>query len=685
MQKKTTKLTALLLASMIALSGCGGNGGNTNNGGDAKPEGGSTTASDTKKDDKKDEKKDDKKDAKADDERITDLVLPVAVSRELETFNILYAQRQEDSENLTNLVDGLLEADPQGKLVPAIAESWETNDGGLTWTFHIRDGVKWVNVKGEEMADCNAQDFATGLEWVLNFHKNDSANTSMPLEMIKGAKEYYEYTKSLSKEEAYALNGGEGSKFREMVGFEVPDDNTVVYHCLAEKPYFDSLGTYNCLYPAPQALIDEMGPEAYKAINNENMWYNGCYTMTEYLQGNEKVFTKNPLYWDKDCTLFDTATFKMSESNDISYQLYESGEVDTVGLGEARINTIAKNPNDPLYGYMVPDVPSKHSYQYHFNWDKKKEDGTPDTNWNTAIANESFRRSWYYGLNLADYFKRSNAINPMVCENNYYTMKGLCYTSDGTDYVDLVRKELGLPEMDGKTPVRLNAEKYEAAKAQAIEELTALGVTFPVEVDYYIIGSNQTALDSANVLKQAFTNSFGDDYIKLNIKTYIKSLRQEVVQAHLQSLVSNGWGADYGDPQNFLGQELIGYDNADYSAHYSFINDVEETPETKALLDTYREFTKMVEEADKITDDMDARYAAYAKAEAYMLDKVLVLPVNYGIGWCLTKVVNDTKINAMFGIQNNKMKNWETKKSGYTSAEKGVADQIAAFTAASAQ
>lgn len=110
MQKKTSKLTALLLASMIALSGCGGNGGNggnTNNGGDAKPEGGSTTASDTKKDDKKDEKKDDKKDAKS-DERITDLVLPVAVSRELETFNILYAQRQEDSENLTNLVDCLL-------------------------------------------------------------------------------------------------------------------------------------------------------------------------------------------------------------------------------------------------------------------------------------------------------------------------------------------------------------------------------------------------------------------------------------------------------------------------------------------------------------------------------------------------------------------------------------------------
>ena len=671
MQKKMTKLTALLLASMIALSGCGGSGETTN---ESKPEGEASAEGSKQEESKKEDSK----------EKITDLVLPMAVSRELETFNILYAQRQEDSENLTNLVDGLLEVDAKGKLVPAIAKEWGTEDGGLTWTFKLREGVKWVNVNGEEMADCNAQDFATSLEWVLNFHKNDSTNTSMPLEMIKGAKEYYEYTKGLSKEEAYALNAGEGSKFREMVGFETPDDYTVIYHCLAPKPYFDSLGTYNCLYPAPQALIDELGAEDYKAINNENMWYNGCYTMTEYLQGNQKVFTKNPLYWDTECSLFDTVTYRMTESNDISYQLYESGEVDYVGLGEARINTIAKNPNDPLYNYMVPDVPSKHSYQYHFNYNKMNEDGTPDDNWNNAIANEAFRKSWWYGLDLSEYFKRTNAINPMICENNYYTMKGLCYTSDGRDYVDLVREELGLEKENGETPVRLDKEKYEQYKAQAIEELTALGVTFPVEVDYYIIGSNQTALDSANVLKQAFTNSFGDDYITLNIKTYIKSLRQEVVQAHLQSLVSNGWGADYGDPQNFLGQELIGYDNADYSAHYSYINEVEETPATKALLDSYREFTKMVEEADKITDDLDARYAAYAKAEAYMLDKALVLPVNYGIGWALSKVDNDTKMNGMFGIQNNKMKNWDTNKAGYTSEEKGVADQIAAFTAANA-
>ena len=151
----------------------------------------------------------------------------------------------------------------------------------------------------------------------------------------------------------------------------------------------------------------------------------------------------------------------------------------------------------------------------------------------------------------------------------FRSMKGLCYTSDGKDYLELVKKELGLPESDGKTPLRLDKEKAEELKKQAIEELTALGVTFPVSLDHYISGSSQAALDSANVLKQCFSNSMGDDYIVLNIKTFIKSSRQEVYVPHLHSVALNGWGADYGDPQNYLGQEVYGNDNAYYSSSYS--------------------------------------------------------------------------------------------------------------------
>ena len=677
MNKTVSRLLALALTAALVLSGCGGGGTTT----EEKPA--ENTGSTTEQGgEKKEEEKKEEATAPASGDEISDLVISKLITRELETFNILYSQRAEDGENLTNLVDGLLEVDTDGKLVPGIAEEWGTEDGGLTWTFKIRQGVKWVDVNGNEKAECTAKDFAAGLEWVMNFHKNNSSNTSMPLEMIKGAKEYYEYTKTLSEEEAFALNAEEGSKFREMVGLETPDDYTLVYHCITQKPYFDTLATYNSLYPISSAMIEELGgPAGVKSMNNENMWYNGAYTMTSYIHNNEKIFTKNPLYWDTECKRFETVTIKMVESNDISFQLYQNGEIDYVDLSEAHINTIAKDPSNKYYDYMVPAVPSKYSYQFHFNYNKKKEDGTPDKNWNTAIANEAFRKSWYYGLNLSDYWKRTNAIDPMVCENNFYTMKGLVYTTDGTEYTELVKKELGLGETNGNTPARVDPAKAEEYKKQAIEELTALGVTFPVEVDYYISASNQVALDSANVMAQAFSDGLGDDYVKFNIKTYVSSNRNEVVQPHLHSFVTNGWGADYGDPQNYLGQEVYGNDNAYYSANYSYINELtEETPENKVLLDTYKEYTKMVEAADAITDDLDARYAAYAKAEAYLLDHVLVLPCNYSIGWCLSKIDNDTKMYAMYGAQNEKIKNWATNSAGYTTEEKGVAEQIKAFT-----
>ena len=205
MKKLLSKVLALTLVSSMVLSGCG-NTGTTDKTTDnpetteEKTEENTETAEETKQ-----------------GEEITDLVIPKLATKEISGFNLLYTQKGEDFEGLSSLMDGLLEVDHDGKLMPAIAEEWGTEDEGHTWTFKIREGVKWVNVNGEEVGECNAQDFATGLEWVLNFHKNDSVNTSMPLEMIEGAQEYYEYTKTLSKEEAYALKFSSAKQAREYI------------------------------------------------------------------------------------------------------------------------------------------------------------------------------------------------------------------------------------------------------------------------------------------------------------------------------------------------------------------------------------------------------------------------------------------------------------------------------------
>ena len=646
MKKKLSRLLALALAAALTLSGC-------SSGTTEEPESSAEAPSSAAQEEQATQ-----------ENEIKDLVIYKSPSGELSTFNILYAQNGSDFSQLTNLMDPLLEINNHNQVVPCIAEEYGTDDNGLTWTFKIREGVKWVDMNGNEMADLTAQDFLTAMEWTFNFHKNSGVLGANLTSILEGASEYYEYTKSLSTEEAYSLTAGEGSVFRDTVKIEAPDDYTLIFHCLNNIPYFDDLAVN--MYPLSQYLVDALGgPDGVQAMNNENMWYNGCYTMTSYVQGNEKTLTKNPAYWDKDCKLFDTVTIKIVDSTDTAYQLYQSGEIDQVSLYESTIQTILDDPNHEYHDSMIPLQPTR-SYSIRFNFDKYKEDGTPDTNWNTAAANKAFRLSIYYGLDLTNYYSRLNPLDPLSCENEYYTMKGLAYTSDGTDYTELVRQELELPELNGEQIVRLDAEKAEQYKQQAIEELTALGVTFPVEMDLYITANNQTVMDHARVLQQVYSDCFGDDYIKLNIKSYVSNLISEVLTPKLHSFYEDSWVPDYGDPKTFLDQEVMGSDSAFYANILTNINSVEESEATKDLLETYRTFTEMVDQASQIYDDNDKRLQAFAEAEAYMIENALVIPSYYPVSLCLTKIDPYSTVNAIFAWQNGKMKNWETNADGYT-------------------
>ena len=649
MRKKTARAAALALTAVMALTACGG-GQTADNGGST----GNTTTESGK--------------GEASASAIKDLVTYESPNREQESFFILNTEKANDLNVLCNLYSPLVEVDNMGKLQPAVATEWGTEDGGLTWTFKLRDDVKWVDINGNVKADCTAQDWITAMEWVLNFHKNSGNNTSMPLALIAGAEDYYNYTKELPAEEAMALDT---SKMLEMVGIEAPDDYTLIYHCAQNAPYFDTVATSTCLYPISQALIDELGVENMVGMTNENMWYNGPYFETTFTMNNEKVLTANPTYWDKDAVLFDTVTVRMVDAT-LQYQLWQNGELDNIALSEADLRTIYNDENNADHNFLAETRPKKFSYQMHFNFDKKLEDGTPDENWNKAVANEAFRLSMYYGLDLNKYWARTNFIAPLHCENVAYTMKGLLYYSDGTDYVDKVIEKLGLPESDGTNSRRYDAAKAEEYKKQAMEELAAKGVTFPVNIDYYIIAGDQNALDKATVLKQVFAEGLGEDYVNLNIKTYVSSQSKEVVQPALGSFYINGWGADYGDPANFIDQERYGYDQAYYSMNYSRINEATD----EDLIATYKEFSELAEKAGEIYDDMDARYDAYVDAEVYLLQHALTIPMEYEIQWQLTKVNDYSKMNAMFGAQNYTYKNWETSVDAYTT------EQYEAFQAA---
>ena len=606
-------------------------------------------------------------------------------NRELESWNMLYTQKAEDANVVTNLWDGLLSFDRYGKVVPAIASSWEHNEDATVWTFHLRDDVDWVDCNGEVKAHLTSKDFLVGFEWVMNAIKNEANNTSMPNDTIVGAYEYYELTKE-------AGDAAADMTYEDMlaagVGIEAPDDYTLVFTCPSACPYFDTVAAYNSFYPVAPALIEELGVDGFRSCDNTTMWYNGPYVVEEYIQGNTKSYIPNPNYYDAaNVSRFERFTVTMISDGSISLQLYQSRELDEVDLGESNITTIQSDPSNEYNQQLCEKRAKKFSYCFIFNYDKKNVDGTPDENWNKAIANKAFRQCFSKGMVLNKFFARYNPINPLKCENDFFTMKGLCYTSDGTDYTNLVAKEMGLDgeAYDGKTMKRLRANNGDITelKKQAMEELSAIGVTFPVHCSYYILAGSTSALDSATVLKQCFTDSFGDDFIVLDINTFVSSTMKEVVAPKLQSFVHMGWGADFGDPINFLTQIIVHDDNAYYSCNMTNIAGiVNNGPASyqKDLVAAYEKFTDLVNEGRAIVDDTDARYAAFAKAEAYFLDENLIFPTVYDITWCLTHVNEYSKINAMYGPCNYKAVNWETSEEAYTTEQ--YEEFAAAFDAA---
>ena len=437
------------------------------------------------------------------------------------------------------------------------------------------------------------------------------------------------------------------------------------------------MASYTSFYPASQVLIDELGIETFRGCDNTNMWYCGPYIVEEYIQGNTKSYIPNPHYYDAaNVSRFERFTVTMISDGSISLQLYQNRELDEIDLNESTITTITSDPNNEYNSQLCEKRARPSAYAMHFNYQKNNADGTPDVNWNKAIANTAFRQCFYRGLNLKAWFSRYNKINPLKCENDYYTMPGVCYNTKGEEYTTLVAKEMGFDGQayDGKTMKRLRANNGDITelKKQAMEELSAIGVTFPVHCSYYILAGSTSALDSATVLKQCFTDSFGDDFIVLDVNTFVSSTMKEVVAPKLQSFVHMGWGADFGDPINFLTQIIVHDDNAYYSCNMTNIAGiVNNGPASyqKDLVAAYEKFTDLVNEGRAIVDDTDARYAAFAKAEAYFLDENLIFPTVYDITWCLTHVNEYSKINAMYGPCNYKAVNWETSEEAYTTEQ----------------
>lgn len=546
-------------------------------------------------------------------------------SREITTLNYLGDYQAINLQVVTNFVDGLVEHDQNGQLIKALASDYTKNDDATVWTFTLRDGLKWLRRDGSEYADVTAEDFVTAVKYTLTA-ENKSNNVSMITTFLKGAADYYNASK-------------EGTATDEMfanVGVKALDEKTVEFTLEAGKPYFDTVLTYGCFYPVNAQFLEEIGADSFGS-DPDKILYNGCYLMDEFSQGSFKSYVKNEKYWDPDNVPFDKVEVTILESQSRAWDMFQTGELDRAVLTQDQVMLEKDNDN------LVETPTGIYSYVIWFNHDQVDN---PD--WNKATNNLNFRKAWYYGLDITEYQKRVNSLNPSALDNNTYTAAGLAATSDGTDYTKLEE----LKEFNGDGVVRRDEAKAAEYKAKAIEELTAEGVSFPIKVSFAYQSGNQTSEETYQVIKQSFEESVGKDLIEIVGVPYIKSSTQEIYAKGLQSFIISGWGADFGDPFNFLDQlTSTGTMNTNYIKY----ND--------------ENLDNMVKEADKILD-LDTRYHEFAKIEAYVLENAYVVPVYVdGHELEVTKINDYSKPNAKYGMACKKIKYWESKSEPYTRAE----------------
>ncbi len=455
--------------------------------------------------------------------------------------------------------------------------------------------------------------------------------------------------------------------FLEMVGLELPDDHTVIYHCTKAVPYFESLATNVFTIPLSGSLIEELGPRGYKGVTALNMWYCGPYIVSEYIEDSTKTLIPNPYYWDQSAKVFDSWTIIKTESNDTVWNLYELGVTNTLtgAIPSATLDTILRDPTSQWYDYICAGPRTTVTYGLYFNYAKKKiSDDTMDTEWNLAAANENFRKAFYYGLDLYNLAALLDSVDPDDVILGAMTAPNLVMMPDGTDYSSYVMSLTGFDSNAVKS--HHDADLAQEYKEKAMEELSAQGVSFPVHIDMWS-GSPQNVQNRYSVWKETIEDGLGTDFVEVEIHTVITSNESEAYNPSYMSIEEQNYGALFSDPTTYLTllcDDMSG--NADYADLYGHIAECE----NQEIIDQIGTYTQMVREADAITGDHEARLKGLAEAEAFAIEHVLVFPTFLkGATRHVTCINEYTKPSAANDTQKGRFVNVESNADNYTTEE----------------
>lgn len=601
---------------------------------------------------------------------------------DVQTMDYTLSQYATDHEINANFVDGLLETDNYGKIKGALAEEWSHNDDYTEWTFKLRQGAKWVTSDGTEYAEVTANDFVTGLRHAAEF---ESGTLWLLQDDLKNLDAYVK---------------GEVTDFAE-VGVEAVDDYTVKYTFNKSLPYFESMTTYAILYPINEEFLNSKGagcelgkPDKnaceFGQVRPDSILYNGGYVLDTMNAKSEIKMVANEQYWDKDNVFIKEVDliYTNGENPTEIRDAFEAGNAMFFGINTAWADYEAQAEKWADNITVDPENSSWFGINFNYNRQTYKnsshETDADKANTREAIMNKNFR------LALQAAFNRSEYIGQTIPEDvaalnirNINNYPSIVKTSDGTSYVDLVtsayQKNTGSDKSlaDGQDPFfdPDAAMKYvEAAKAD--------GVKFPITLDMPTLDGNQRLMNKASSMANSVEKNTNG-----NIKINVVLMNQETLYATTYYLTDpvkanydintfSGWSPDFLDPSNGLG--IYNNVNGSYlvtTGLYPYGKNAESDKVSDAV--GWTKFNEMYFDAMKIGTDLDARYKAFAEAEAYLISEALFIPATMDEvrTYKVTRVVPFTKLYSVSGISQYKYKcmklqNEPVKKADYDKAYK---------------
>ena len=534
------------------------------------------------------------------------------------TWDILSTSQQASSEFICKTVSNPIEYDVEDTMQPALAESWDVSDDGLTVTLHIREGVEWVDSQGRKVADVVADDWVAGMQ-----HMMDAAGGLEFLVdgVIVGATEYI----------------NQDTTDFSTVGVSAPDDHTVVYTLTAPTPYFMTMMNYSVFAPMSRSYYESQGGkfgidyDSTAADYNygktpDNIAYCGPYLVTNFTSKNTMVFQANESYWDAEHVNLKTMTFIYDDGTDPlrTYNETLAGNVDATGLGTSALQK-AKEDTVEIDGetktvfdaYHYQSTTDATAFVGFMNLNRQAfanaNDNTKAVSQQTedqkerahaAMLNQHFRMALCAGLDRGNFQAQrvGDELKFNALINSYtpgtFVSLGADVTIDingssktypaGTNYGVIVQDQItadGYPmkvydpsAADGAGSSSgfdgwYNLDYAKSEFAKAVEELTAQGMEIteenPLVIDYPHAQNAEVWINTANVLQQCW-EEMGGGLLKINLVPCADQTEwyqcgyypENGADMNFDFIDVSGWGPDYGDPSTYLNTLLpdgVGY------------------------------------------------------------------------------------------------------------------------------